>query len=221
MMRWFGVLFLAVLPPAAQDKQPEETVLMFVAKCTAKEGAQGSSHLYYRFSSKAVTIQKGDLLSYDVFLVEDQPEPKGGIDITFADNSTLRDTEVVDEDGVRCHPEIPISDAEGEWYTRRIDLSDLEGKTTKVWDIVSDGNPPGTYAQFIGKIYIKHKDGSKTWIYQGGQPEERKVHICSRYKTHPLFAPVPRSKVTRKTDFKKLIAEEQEKADKEREQQDK
>jgi hypothetical protein len=201
-----GIVMLALLLQA--EAAEKKTALLVAARCQSKEDGNDNAYLYLKISSQKVTLKKGDALHYDLFLPEDQSEAKGGIDITFADGSNLRDSGAADEDGVPAHPAAPVEDAVGSWCSRTIDLSDLEGRTSEIWDVAFEQDARGVYIFFIANVYIRHKDGSKTVIYDGGTPPEKAVHLSNLYDKDPVVVPVPRAKVKAGAELKKLIEQE-------------
>src|SRR3954462_13985245 len=88
----FAILFISAPAMAAE---PNDMCLMFGARNIAK--GNGNFYMYVPFSSKKLTIEKGDVLSYDVYLDKADPYAAGGVDID-TDRGNLRDSAAVDQD---------------------------------------------------------------------------------------------------------------------------
>lgn len=171
-MKWSFIVPLILLAiPCLAVLQPdpvntEESVLMMVGNNLSRDG---NFYLYYPVSTKEVVVQKGDTLEYDLFIPGRSTETNGAVDLDFTDESfLLRDSGIVDQNGLRIHPNEPMPRAKDTWYHRAIPLDDAAGKTVKTWNLVFEGDAPGAYVLFVGKLGIRHADGSWDWAYNGG-----------------------------------------------------
>ena len=118
------VFLLAVLLPAGAPapKDDPDTCLMLIADNLGKGG--GNFYLYQLFSRRAVTFESGDVFEYEVFLLENLPEKKGGVDLWFEGGKpALRDVvhdgrRVRDRKGISAHGDGVLEPADGKWYAR-------------------------------------------------------------------------------------------------------
>src|SRR2546430_2127932 len=115
----FVCLLTAVQAFAASTTAPSDTCLMAVARNISSGG--GNMYLYCAFSRQDVTFQKGDVLEYDVYVLKRSPQARGGIDID-TDRGNLRDSQSLDDQGIRAHGDAALKPAVGKWYHRRISL---------------------------------------------------------------------------------------------------
>src|SRR5262245_33511745 len=88
--------------PATQQQQKDEDTCLLLAARNLSSGG-GNFHLFYVLSEKPVEIRAGDKLRYDVFLAPTVPVAKGGIDVLFSDNTSLRDSGAKDTEGFSAH----------------------------------------------------------------------------------------------------------------------
>ncbi len=151
--------------------------------------------LYVKFSSLHIRIKQGDVLSYDVFLSPNDPMPKGGIDITFSNGDSLRDSHIPDQNGIDSHGDGLLTPAVDHWYSRQIPLSSFAGHRTGYWTLVFEGDAFGQYAQFVDRVRIKHADGTSTWVFPSANLIEDQVDSVNGYSQAPALALIPRSQV--------------------------
>jgi alpha-mannosidase len=180
--------------------------LLFASQNLAK--GNGNWFTYYQISDLAITISAGDVLHYEVYLDPKCPVAKGGVDCEFTDGGAgFRDLRAVDQNGIRSHSDGQIPQAVGKWYTRHIPMDAARGRTTRSWTLVFEGDPDGRYVQFVDNIYVSHKDGSRTLIYENAQPNAKLLLSASGYTRKPLCTTVDRSKIRDGADVEPLIAE--------------
>src|SRR3954454_23993163 len=134
--------------PTTKDDGPRSSAscLMFVARNLARGG--GNFYIYQTFSREKLDLKKGDVLEYDIYLAQANPEPVGGIDLD-TEKANLRDTGAVDQAGVRAHGNSALTAAVGKWHHRRIPLDALVNQAAHRWTINFEGDKPGTYARFV------------------------------------------------------------------------
>lgn len=123
--------------------------------------SSANSYRYDDMSSISdYTVQSGDYLEYDVYW-----QTAGailiGMDLTCTDTSELRDSGVVDQNGLSPHPNVDISSrTSGLWYHRKIPLTTLVGKTISRYDLVCENDSTGTYVARFKNMLIT--DGNET-----------------------------------------------------------
>lgn len=216
MLRWRLGLPLLALPltislavtaggrHVGTHRDETNTCLAFVSTNLAK--GNGNWFTYDRFSEQSVKIQAGDTFVYSILLDQKDPEAKGGIDIDFADAAdSLRDLGLTDQNGLRAHGDGVITPAVGKWYERRISIDTCKGRIANSWNVLFEGDRDGRYAEFIDDVYVEHRDGSKTWIYQNGPPSTKLLMISSGYTEHPSLVQVNRDEVKENSDLTSLI----------------
>ena len=106
----------------------DDTCIFFCAENLAK----GPGNWYVPFSKSRYTIQDGDVLEYEIYLPESNPEMKGGIDVQVEGHDlpqelkalpALRESKLKDQNGIRLHGDGILEPARGKWYHRKFDLS--------------------------------------------------------------------------------------------------
>jgi alpha-mannosidase len=162
---------------------------------------QGNFYLYVTFSAKRILFSQGDALCYDVYLAQNDPEPKGGIDVVTMDGPTLRDSGATDTAGRLAHGDADLSDAKGKWLHREIPLERLAGRTSKEWDLQFEGDRDGLYVQFVANVEVRHADGTSTPVYTSGPPEEHSIAMREGYSRVFVLRDVERSDVTDGADL--------------------
>lgn len=203
-----ALAFAAAIPvwvATAQTTPGTNTCLAFVSQNLAK--GRENFYAYFRFSNQQVTLREGDVLVYSIFLDPKNPEPKGGIDADFTDSGTpLRDLNLADQNGIRAHGDGVLTPAVGKWYTRKIALTGQAGRTTADWTLVFEGDTVGQYAQFVDDVYVQHADGTKTWVYQDGNPTARGLDGANGYSKFPDVVAIEQSRV-QAANLSALVAE--------------
>lgn len=86
-------------------------------------------------------------------------QSKMSVDIIFTDGTTLRDSGLTDQGGVRVHPELRGVYATGVWYFFHVNLAPLAGKRVQHILIAYDsggGNPtvPGTFRGYFDNVQL-------------------------------------------------------------------
>lgn len=177
-----------------------DTCLAFISTNLAK--GNGNWFTYMRISDQQVPIKPGDVLQYDVFLDPRNPVPKGGVDVDFTDNGVaLRDLGLTDQNGIRAHGDGEIMPAVGKWYTRKIPLDRMAGRTAGYWSLNFEGDTAGTYTQFVDNIVVIHSDGSRNAVYENGAPKTRDLDSANGYTNKPAVEPVDRASVSANPNF--------------------
>ncbi len=197
--------FLPASPGTFQtSKSNTNSCLAFISTNLAK--GNGDFFEYFRFSSKELVIKDGDTFVYSIFLDPRNPVAKGGVDINFQDDGLpLRDLGLVDQEGIQAHGNGILQSAVGKWYTRRISLATSIGRKTSDFEFQEEGDPDGTYVQFVADVYIEHADGSKTWIYQDGPPTAGVIANENGYSHTPTCVQVDRTQVETGKDLTPVI----------------
>ncbi|MHB8637388.1 MAG: alpha-mannosidase [Fimbriimonadaceae bacterium] len=174
--------------------QPNDRCLGFVANNLAK--GNGNFYEYVTFSEAHVTVKKGDVFVYDVWLDPANPAPKGGIDIDLTGTVSLRDHHLRDQNGIPAHGDGLLIPAVGAWYTRRFPLDDVAFSTTQAFNQTFEGDEYGRYAQFIDHVAIRHADGTASVIYPTAEAPLAKLVDHEGYSDHFALGVVPRADVT-------------------------
>jgi alpha-mannosidase len=196
-------LFLLLAALASGQELKEDTCLLVAAECISK--GRGNFYLYYKISEEKIRIAKGDRLEYDVFIHSTSPELKGGIDFQLASGGSLRDSNAVDQDGLRAHGDSILEKAGGRWHRRIIDLSPLAGYTTDRWDVHFEGDAAGVYVQFIDNVGVVRAEGERIAIYENGRPASHGIDWKEGYSKGAAASVAPRAKVEAGPDLKKLV----------------
>ncbi|MFO0982888.1 MAG: glycoside hydrolase family 38 C-terminal domain-containing protein [Planctomycetota bacterium] len=187
-------------PSAAQD-----TAVIAAATCIAK-GA-GNFFLYQTIWKGEVVIADGDVLHYDIYLDRGNPVAKGGIDLSVRAGTPLRDMGATDDHGLRAHGDALLDRAAGQWLHRAIGLGSITGKTVTSCEIVFEGDPAGSYVQFLDQVEIRHRDGSKVVLLDDGDPRDSTLASASGYARDCIVLAVPRARVRDHEPIDALIEE--------------
>ncbi|MEW6202732.1 MAG: glycoside hydrolase family 38 C-terminal domain-containing protein [bacterium] len=181
-----SVLILIVSSSTLSEEEakpaPADDILLFYAATTGADNA----FVYYKISEHAYAVQYGDTLEYDLYISGYSAEPKGAVDIQFADDTNLRDSGSTDQQGLSAHPETNLNLAVDKWIHRTISLKKMVGKIAARWDVVSEGNRAGNYIIAVDNIIIKNKDRIRAQIYRDGAPPMSVVDWKENYETHEL-----------------------------------
>jgi hypothetical protein len=106
------------------------------------------------------TVAAGDKLVYDVRW--DTQNNLQAIDLQCTDNTKLRNTAAVDQNGLSAHPGTNINAyAFGRFYRREIDLAPIVGKTISAYMVACENDTAGSYSARICNAYILDADGNK------------------------------------------------------------
>ena len=160
---------------------------------------QGNFYHYHRFSKLGVNFRDGDRLEYEIFLPEGIPSPKGGIDILLGGGrKPLRDarfggTYVHDQHGLRAHGDSDLSRATGTWYQRKFSLDALAGGRSEGWYLVSEGDSPGCYVQFVDRVRVIRADGTVITVYEDGESPVNEKGFAAGYSKYTILERVKRS----------------------------
>lgn len=105
-----------------------------------------------------LTIVNGATLSWYQY---NHTQTKMSVDIAFTDGTTLRDSGLVDQNGIRVHPAWRGSYSTGVWYYFTVNLSLLAGKRVKDIMIAYDsggtgGGPTGTFKAYIDNLQLTY-----------------------------------------------------------------
>ncbi len=133
--------------------------MKYTGTATANLGT--NLYVYTEISTASVTLNTDDQFVYDVFVSSTSPSIVCGLDITFTDNTTLRDIVVADQYGFACHPNTVLSGyANDQWMHRVFPLTtptvDLTGKTIAFCSIAFEGDAPGTYTAYVRNATIQN-----------------------------------------------------------------
>jgi len=200
-----GIAFIALLGHSSLPQNGADTCLMFAAQNIAK--GSGNFFCYVQFSDQPVKIRKGDRLMYEVYLAPQNKEPKGGIDID-AEGVSLRDSGALDQFGLRAHGDALLPQAVGKWCRRQISLDKLADHTANQWNLQFESDLPGTFVQFVDNVEVEHANGTKTTIYDSGQPKAKNLLIHEGYSHTFVLRPVSRDEVRNGADLNSLIGRE-------------
>jgi len=122
----------------------------------------GNLYLYYKIDSPSYVISAGDYLWWDQYAVDDSGD--GGIDIYFTDGSYLRGFGPTDQDGAASNN----GNGNGfrAWYTRKVPLAAVQGKTISGVAIVLEGDTTGKRRALFRAINIKNGSGDGAAVNQ-------------------------------------------------------
>lgn len=140
-------------------------------QCTQTGVAQDNTYTYVKIFQPAstFTVNGTCYLFYKIFITSDSPEAKFGVDITFTDNTSLRDnftTGEVSQNNLSPHPGTDLAGyADGRWYGRTFDLTSFSGKNIAYISIACEGDKPGTYTAYFKSIQYLNSDFSNNQYF--------------------------------------------------------
>jgi len=171
-------VLLSVCVGHAAGAASPDTCLVFYATSPKNTNKWQNPNSFARFSisQSPWTVQKGDVLEYEVLIPKENPEKNGGIDLlgdredkVTVDHSTLGIYRAVDQNGVSADPATVLEPAVGKWYARKIPLDGLIGQKIRQTDVMLGGQQPGQYVLLVDNVRIRHADRSVTVLYENGR----------------------------------------------------
>src|SRR5436853_1063505 len=129
-------------------------------KMIGTESLVGDSNAYAYvkiYQASNFQVLSGRYLEYDIWIDPKSPEIKSGVDITFTDGTTLRDTvqayPYYDIQNIPPHPNKDLSGyADGRWYHRKFLMNTFVNKFISHVDVVFEGDKGGTYTTYFKNI---------------------------------------------------------------------
>lgn len=123
----------------------------YMIKFIGTIGSTSNPYAYYRIYEGGTTdyfdnyvVQDGDFLT---FFVNNYDTPGVGLEINFTDSSVLRWTHD-DQDAIDV--QLENTEANGYWYWRYVDISDMAGKTVNYISVVQEDPTPTVSDSWIG-----------------------------------------------------------------------
>lgn len=203
MTRCIWPIVLGVVAAAAAGAD-NATCLLYVARNIQKD-ASANAFSYFAFSKQKLEVRAGDLLEYDLLVGSSNPQGSGGIEAWsgggHANDVRLRDVKgAFDQHGAGAHPAGEIKDARGQWYSRKIGLDALAGKTLDHWLVSLEGDRPGLYVVAVDNVRVHRADGSVVTLYDDGEPAEREFMYSNGYDKPPALLVAGRQQVAKAGD---------------------
>lgn len=198
---------VCLLPQFARAAEPAGTCLLFAG--TNISDGSANFFIYSAFSDKRIDLRKGDVLEYEVYLSPANPIAGGGIDFD-TDGANLRDSGAVDQNNLRAHADAKLDQhAVGKWYLRQIPLDRLAGQQTRRWNLVFEGDKPGSYAQFVDNVAIVRADGTRIAVYSDGEAPSTKPRTSNEgFSRVALLKPIARDRIVEGANLAKLLESE-------------
>lgn len=144
----------------------------------------GRLYDYWKFSNASRTLQSGDYIEYDVYVLDNANSGAGGIDVYFTDGSCMRDLSGwADQNGVGGHPSADLRPyAYGCWYHRKMAVpASVVGKTISFWDVTVDGTFSSYASEAPSAMYnnvcVTHGGSVVLWAYLDGNPSLNQEHF--------------------------------------------
>ncbi len=157
------------------NNAPEPNVLFFKTETTGHP----LGYSYVTIAHGPVTIEAGDTLEYDIFIDLTSPLSQAGVELHFASGRCMRDSMIIDQNGMWSHPLTNLYDAVDTWYHRKMDLSSLAGEIVASVELAFVSPIAGTYLACFQNIMLT-RNGKLTHIfYASGEPEvvESKIRL--------------------------------------------
>ncbi|MDZ7318283.1 MAG: glycosyl hydrolase-related protein [candidate division KSB1 bacterium] len=134
---------------------------------------------YVTIARGPVTIKAGDALEYDIFIDLTSPLSQAGVELHFVSGRCMRDSMIIDQNGMWSHPLTNLYDAVDTWYHRKMDLSSLAGETVASVEVAFVSPIAGTYLACFRNIELTRNGKRIHEFYASGVPEvvESKIQL--------------------------------------------
>jgi hypothetical protein len=136
-------------------------------QCTQTGIGQNNTYTYVKIFSpaSAFTVVSTRYLFYNIWIDPTSPEIKFGVDITFTDNTTLRNnftTGEISQNNLSPHPNTDLQGYadQGKWYGRTFDLTAFAGKNIAYVALACEGDKAGVYTAWFKDIQYLNADFS-------------------------------------------------------------
>ena len=153
------------LPPVIKEHTPNSQMLALQA---TYDGANVPGYVYIDIWKGGMPIEAGMFLEFQVAMFSGNPTFQGSVDLHTSDDSNLRDSGSVDQNGLDAHPNTDLSEyARDFWYHRTISLDALAGKTLDGVMIATDSDEHGAgmFRLYVDNIQITDGEHILTAIY--------------------------------------------------------
>ena len=177
-----------------QSNQPN----MLFFKTETKGHPLGYS--YVTIAKDQITIQEGDFLEYDIFIDIISPLSQAGVDMHFVSGRCMRESIIIDQNGIWSHPLTNLYDAVDSWYHRKMDLTNLVGEMVESVEVAFVAPIAGTYIACFKNIIITRNGEIVHSFYTEGEPKAVEIKMSIDYFNDVV-------KAIRWEDFRKVRIE--------------
>lgn len=165
------ILVYAAAITWAAASAPADSCLLFYGTSHSNSGdwPLRDNCIRYSISPNQWTVQKGDVLEYEIFIPPANPQKNGGIELLGENDApTLAKGKAKDQTGLSADPATVLDPAVDKWYARQIPLDALVGQKIRHTALVLAGKLPTDYVLFVDNIRIRHADKTATVVYENG-----------------------------------------------------
>ena len=155
---------------------------------------------YISIAKDRVEIQERDFLEYDIFIDIISPLSQAGVEMHCLSGRSMRDSIVIDQQGLWSHPITNLLDAIDNWYHRKMELKNLVGETVASVELAFVAPIAGTYIACFRNIVITRDGKVVHEFYTRGDPKIVRPKIQLGYKNNVI-------KAIRWEDFRRVKVE--------------
>jgi len=143
---------------------------------------------YVTISKDQVKIQPGDHLEYDIFIDLVSPLSQAGVEMHCTSGRAMRESIVIDQNGMWSHPLTNLLDAVDCWYHRKMDLKNMVGETVESVELAVVAPIQGTYIACCKNIVLTRDGKVIHSFYDKGEPKTVESKIQIGYKNDVVTA---------------------------------
>ncbi len=137
---------------------------------TETEG-QPLGYSYVTIAKDQINIQPGDALEYDILIDITSPLSQAGLEMHFVSGRCMRESMIIDQNGMWSHPLTNLFDAVDTWYHRKMDLTNLVGETVESVEVAVVSPLAGAYIACFKNIVITRNGEIIHSFYAEGEPK--------------------------------------------------
>ena len=178
------------------NKTNEPNIIFFKTETTGHP----LGYSYVTIAKDQITIQAGDYLEYDIFIDITSPLSQAGLEMHFTSGRAMRESMVIDQNGMWSHPLTNLFDAVDTWYHRKLDLSNLVGETVDSVEVAVVSPIAGTYIACFKNIVITRNEENIHKFDSEGDPPFFEIKMSINYFNDVV-------KAIRWQDFRKVKME--------------
>ncbi len=136
---------------------------------------------YVTIANDRIKIQDGDHLEYDIFIDITSPLSQAGLEMHFVSGRCMRESMIIDQNGMWSHPLTNLYDAVETWYHRQMDLSNLAGETVESVELAFVAPITGTYIACFKNITLTRNGEIVHSFYNEGEPRVFEIKMTLGY----------------------------------------
>lgn len=155
---------------------------------------------YVTIAKDQIKIQAGDALEYDIYIDITSPLSQAGLEMHFISGRCMRESMIIDQNGMWSHPLTNLYDAVETWHHRKMDLTNLVGETVESVELAFVSPIAGTYIACFKNIALTRNGEIVHLFYNEGEPNVFEIKMRLGYFNDVV-------KAIRWEDFRKVKVE--------------